>query len=179
MIFIRRDVAYMACILPTVFIVGVSAPRVMSPSTSSPMAIATWLICCAAAIALMVNCCRHWRNNSPAVLRGLALEAHRQVVRLVGDGFDRMAPCDRDRKTTSLLRIRMDGENVVIEKVTWRDTCHVYTISPTARIKREIFGSRLTWSDRRWCNAPLTAARLEYLVRVLQSTYSPRKRVEA
>lgn len=174
---LRRDVLYVVALVPTAFAVGISAPRMMSLNNPDPVAIAMWLIGCITMVALIAGFFRYMRENSPAAMRLLVRKIHEQVLRHLGDKFDMLTPDECDAQTMRLL-VRRDGDAVVIDKETWRGTHHLYTIWPTGRIKREIYGSPLTRADRAWLKQPLTAKRLAYLVQVLQFTYSPRRRVD-
>jgi hypothetical protein len=168
----RHDAMYGVGILSAFLIVGWSTPYAYAVFVQDhdPLVIGSYLLMCVIAIALIAGYFRHLRNSTPAALR-------RQVVRLLDADYDMLAPSDDDCDTARLL-IRMDGDNTVIEKETWHGTRHYYVISPSGELTREIFGTELTRADYRWLNAPLTAARLTYLVQALRSTYSPRRRVK-
>lgn len=175
---LRRDVLYVAAFLPTAFVVGLNAPRMTSLANPDPAMIAMWLIGCVVLVALIVGFVRYQRDNSPATLRPLVQRAHAEGLRLLDENFDMLVPNGCDRETKRLLIQQIEGA-VVVSKETWHDTWHVYTIWPTGRVKREIFGPSLTRADQAWLNQPLTAKRLSYLIQALQSTYSPRRRVSA
>jgi hypothetical protein len=172
----RHDAMYGVGILLTFLTVGWTTPYVVFVQDHDPLAMGSYLLMCVISVALIAGYFRHLRNNSPAVLHRHALEARRQVVRLLDADYDMLAPSDDDCDTARLL-IRMNGDDAVIEKETWRGTRHYYIISPSGELTREIFGDVLTRADHRWLR-PLTAARLAYLVQALRSTYSPRQRVK-
>jgi hypothetical protein len=175
-----RDALYLAGILLTTFVVGVSAPGAAASFYSYPLAMAVWLLSCTVPVALSVGYFRYLRSNSPTYLRRLLLQAHEHVVTHASGLNDMLLPKDGDPETARLL-IRMDEQYAVITKQTWRGVYHEYVISPTGVVTRKIRGSHLTWADRRWLNAPLTSARLAYLVHVLRSEedYAPRRRINA
>jgi hypothetical protein len=173
----RRDILYVAAFLPTAFVVGISAPRMMSLSNPDPVMIAMWLVGCIALVALIAGYLRYQYKNSTATLRLLTQRAYAQAVGLLGDNFDMLVPHENDTETRRLL-VRRVGDAVVVDKETWRDTHHLYTIWPTGLVNREIYGSPLTRADKKWLKQPMTAARLTYLLQALQFTYSPRRRVD-
>lgn len=173
----RHDAMYGVGILSAFLIVGWSTPYAVFVKDHDPLATGSYLLMCVIAIALIAGYFRHLRNRAPAVLHRHVLEARRQVVRLLDADYDMLAPSSDDCGTVRLL-IRMDGDPAVIEKETWHGTRHYYIISPSGELTWEIFGTELTHADYEWLNAPLTAARLTYLVQALRSTYSPRRRVK-
>lgn len=175
----RYDASYMAGILLAFLCAGVSAPYALDIPNHGPQAAAMWLCLCIIAIALIAGYFRHLRNNTPERLHLLRLDVYQEVMHLVETGYDMLAPCESDRATARVLISVDDERQAVVEKETWRGACHFYVISPTGRMTRRISGDAPTRADYRWRDAPLTAARLDYLIQALRSTYSPRRRIRS
>jgi hypothetical protein len=147
----------------------------VSPTNPDPLAIAMWLLGCVVVIALIVSFLRHRRENSLTNLRRLSLEAYEHIAHL-SEACDMLVPRDTDPETVRLL-IRMEEGNAIVLKETWRGAHHSYSISRSGVVRRQIFGTKLSRADRRWLNRPLTAARLQYLIRSLGYSYEQRVKV--
>jgi hypothetical protein len=173
MSFTRRDAVHLVSIVTTAFVVGASTPSTVFHDPH-PLAIALWLISCAAPIALTTNYFHLTRKDSPARKRALVQSTHKRIVGLTSEGFNKLTPPypDDDPDTVQLL-IRMDGENAVIIKQTRRGVYHCYIVSPSGKVKREIFGSCLAAADKAWLDGPLTEERLLNLEDALRSRYVP------
>ncbi len=168
----RQDAAYGVIALPVLFLtgIGIAHAAIIHDAWSSALA----CIGCCVTFALILGYFRS-TGGSPTPQHRLLLDAHEQVARLTGQGYDTLMPCREHHETTRLL-ISMEEENAVIKKETRHGVWHFYTISPDGGMKREIWeiSGELTPADHEWLNSPLTPVRLEGLVTALRSTYSPR-----
>jgi len=171
----RRTAAYGTVALALFFLAGIGIAYMATLNT--PWAMAAACAGCLIAFALALCCYRRSSGTSSKSRYRLLLDAHEQVARLTGAGYDMLVPCE-DHFETARLLICMEGENAVIKKQTWRGVWHFYTISPDGGMKREIWeiDGELTPADQEWLHGPLTSDRLEGLVTALRTSYSPRQR---
>jgi hypothetical protein len=174
MSFTRQDAAYGVVALPVLFLTGISIAHAAITHDTWSSALAC-LGCCIT-FTLILGYFRS-TGSSPTPHHRLLLDAHEQVARLTGAGYDMLVPCDEHHETARLL-ICMEEENAVIKKETWHGVWHFYTISPDGGMKREIWAisGEMTPADHEWLHSPLTPIRLEGLVTALHSTYTPRQR---
>jgi hypothetical protein len=172
----RQDAAYGVIALPVLLLTGISIAH--AAITNDVWSSALACFGCCIVFTLILGYFRSTKNGSPTPRHRLLLDAHEQVARLTGAGYDMLVPHEEHRETARLL-ICMEGENAVIKKETWHGVWHFYTISPDGGMKREIWeiSGEMTPADQEWLNSPLTPTRLQGLVTALRSTYTPRQRV--